>query len=200
MSYSIIGSGQQKKRQALGSFDLLARQERQSNSIEERLDAQDEAQTNSAIGSVAGMGAKAYFTPRSGDPAPIRDIGTQADGTISQTAIQDAGQTAVQEVATDTAGNTINQTAINEGIQQGAAEVGAQIGTEVVGDAAATAVGEAAVGEAAVAAGTEAAVAAGAEVAVGGAAAATETAAAASAFGPIGWVIGAGLLAHTLFG
>lgn len=192
MGYSILSSGQQKKRQALGTFDLLARQERQANVAKDQLEAQEDAQQANAVGTLTAIGAKSALSPRTGDLAPVVDKSTQAPGTISKTAIQDTAVSGAQDAAID----------------QGIAEVGTQVGSEAVGEAVATEALTTAGTDAAVAAGTEAAAAAGAEVAaaagaeaaVGGAAAATEGAATASAFGPIGWVIGAGLLAATLFG
>ena len=193
MGYSILGSGQQKKRQALGTFDLLARQERQTNVAEDQLEAQDSAQRANAIGTAGAIAAKPLLSPRVGDPAPVIDKSTQAGETISNTAIKETAVSGAQDAAID----------------QGVAEVGTQVGSEAVGEAVATEALTTAGTDAAVAAGTEAAAAAagaevaaaaGAEAAVGGAAAATEGAATASAFGPIGWVVGAGLLAATLFG
>ena len=169
MTYSIIGSGHQKKRQAIGAFDLLADQERQANRVEEQLDAQDDAQAASGAGSAVGMGGTWFFGSRPGGPAPIEDL-------------------------------TVNKAIPDAALESGATEALTQAGTEALGEAAIGATGEATAADAIATVGAETVATAGAEAAAGGAAAAAEGATTASAFGPIGWVLGAGLLAYSLFG
>jgi len=60
MSYSILSSGNQTKRQALGGFDLLASSERNRNQTNKAIEDQASASRDSAIGTTVGAAATQY--------------------------------------------------------------------------------------------------------------------------------------------
>ena len=197
MAYSIIGSGQDKKRQALGTFDLLSKQEVRQNQVADNLEQQERAQNTQAAGTVAGMAVKHGIDKGvfSGDAAVNIYNQTAIDAAIEEGARKKGAElgaaveksfaekmaldTGVQEVTKDAAGNLINQTAIDAGIKEGAT----QVATELGADALATGAAETAIAAEAT-----------------GAVVAAEGAATAATLGPAGWIVGAGLLSYSLFG
>ncbi len=178
MGYSILDSGNQQKRQAIGTFDLLASQERQQNLAEDRMEQAQDAQRDSAIGTTAGMAGsyamKNQIWPGSADAA--------------QTEALTSGVTE---------SNAANAAAIGE--EALAAET---IAAETVAAETAIATEGAVAAEGAIAA--ETALAAEGAIAAEGAVAATgatvEAAGTAATMGPVGWVAAAGILAYSLFG
>lgn len=172
MSYSILGTGQQQKRQAISTFDALARQEQQREHANDEIRNAERAQNAQLTGQLGGMAA-GYGVDK------WLASGTQtAEGALSG-ADMAAGMSA--EIGALEAGAT-------------ASEAGA-ISSQVIGQglAGSTAAGAGTAAAGGAAAGGTAAAGAGA---ASGAASAAGTA---SAFGPVGWAVAAGLLAYSLF-